>query len=143
MAEMKELFQSADWKKEKHVPVISAPDSVKKGEFLKVTVTIGKEIAHPNETKHHIAWLEVYFMPDGEKFPYQIGRAEFTAHGASAEGPDTSTVYTHHEATVSFKTSKPGTIMRPAIATSTASGTAPRSWTFPDIKYRLDKAGGR
>ena len=50
-------------------------------------------------------------MPDGEKYPYQIGRAEFTAHGASAEGPDTSTVYTHHEATVSFKTSKPGTIM--------------------------------
>ncbi|MEI6156966.1 MAG: desulfoferrodoxin family protein, partial [Atribacterota bacterium] len=28
-----ELFQSADWKQEKHVPVIEGPDSVKKGEF--------------------------------------------------------------------------------------------------------------
>lgn len=110
MAELKDLFQSADWKVEKHVPVIEAPDKVKKGEIFKVTVTIGKEIAHPNKTEHHIAWIEVYFQADGEKFPYQIGKAEFTAHGASAQGPDTSTVYTHHEAGLSFKTDKPGTI---------------------------------
>ncbi|MBD3246696.1 MAG: Neelaredoxin [Candidatus Omnitrophica bacterium] len=110
MAEFKELFQSADWKQEKHVPVIDVPDSVKKGEFFKVTVTIGKEVAHPNKTEHHIRWIDVYFHPQGEKFPFQIGKAEFTAHGASAQGADTSTVYTHHEATMSFKTEKPGTI---------------------------------
>ena len=56
MAELKELLQSADWKKEKHVPVIDAPDSVKKSEFFKVTLTVGKEIAHPNTTAHHIRW---------------------------------------------------------------------------------------
>jgi superoxide reductase len=110
MGDFKELFQSADWKAEKHVPVIESPAKARKGEFFKVTVTVGKEIAHPNETKHHIRWISVYFHPEGEKFPYQIGRAEFTAHGASAQGPDTSTVYTHHEATVSFKTEKSGTI---------------------------------
>jgi superoxide reductase len=110
MAELKELFQSADWKKEKHVPVIEAPQKAPKGEFFQVKVTIGKEIAHPNETKHHICWVDIYFHPDGEKFPYQIGKTEFSAHGASAQGPDTSTVYTHHETVVSFKTDKPGTI---------------------------------
>lgn len=110
MAELKDLFQSADWKVEKHVPVIEAPDKVKKGEIFRVTVTIGKEIAHPNKTEHHIAWIEVYFQADGEKFPYQVGKAEFTAHGASTLGPDTSTVYTHPEAGLSFKTDKPGTI---------------------------------
>ncbi len=110
MAEFKELYQSADWKQEKHVPVIDAPDSVSKGEFFKVTATIGKEVAHPNETKHHIRWIALYFHPEGEKFPYEIGKTEFTAHGESAQGPDTSSVYTHHEMTISFKTDKPGTI---------------------------------
>jgi len=110
MGEMKELFQSADWKKEKHVPVIEAPQTVKKGEVVGVTVTVGKDIAHPNKTEHHIAWIDVYFQPDGEKFPCQIAKTEFTAHGASAQGPDTSTIYTHHAAVISFKTDKPGTI---------------------------------
>lgn len=87
-----------DWKKEKHVPVIDCPDAVTKGQMFKVTVTLGKEIAHPNETKHHICWIEAYFKPEGAKLPYQLGRFEFTAHGASVDGPDTSGVYTHHEA---------------------------------------------
>ncbi len=110
MADIKELFQSADWKKEKHVPVIEVPQKVKKGEFFQVKVSIGKEIAHPNKTEHHISWIDVYFQPEGDKFPYQIGKAEFAAHGASTQGPDTSTVYTHHEVILSFKTDKPGTI---------------------------------
>lgn len=110
MAELKELFQSADWKAEKHVPVIEAPDKAKKGEFFRVVAAIGKQIAHPNKTEHHISWIEVYFLPEGEKFPYQIGRVEFLAHGASVQGPDTSSVYTHHEVALSFKTDKSGVI---------------------------------
>jgi superoxide reductase len=109
--DIKEMFQTADWKKEKHVPVIESPASAKKSEFFQVKVTVGKEIAHPNKTEHHIAWIEVYFLADGEKFPYQIGRAEFTSHGASANGPDTSSIYTHAETVLNFKTDKPGTIM--------------------------------
>ena len=110
MADFRELFQSADWKQEKHVPVIEVPEKVKKGEFFDVKVTIGKEIAHPNKTEHHIRWIAVYFHPREGKFPFHLGTAEFTAHGESAEGPDTSTVYTHHQAMLSFKTDKPGTI---------------------------------
>jgi len=110
MADLKDLFQSADWKQEKHVPVIDAPDTVKKGEFFKITVMVGREIAHPNKTEHHIRWIGVYFQPKGEKFPYQIGRFEFDAHGESAQGPDTSTVYTHPEVALSFKTDKPGVL---------------------------------
>jgi superoxide reductase len=110
MAEFKNPFQTADWKQEKHVPVIEAPDKVKKGEFFKLTASVGKEIPHPNTTQHHIRWIEVFFLPEAEKFPYQIGRFEFTAHGESAQGPDTSTVYTQHEVILGFKTNKPGKI---------------------------------
>lgn len=110
MGDLKDLLQSADWKAEKHVPVIEVPDKAEKGEFFKISVTVGKEIAHPNKTEHHISWIEVYFQPQGEKFPYQLGRAEFLSHGASVNGPDTSTVYTHPEVSVVFKTEKPGTV---------------------------------
>lgn len=108
MAEFKDLLQSADWKTEKHIPVIDAPDSVKKGEFFKVTITVGKEIAHPNTTEHHIRWASLYFQPANEKFPYQIGKCEFTVHGESAQGPNTSTIFTHPEAVFTFKTEKSG-----------------------------------
>lgn len=111
MAELKELFQSADWKKEKHMPVIESVDNIKKGDSLKVTVTVGKEIAHPNTTEHHIRWIEVFFLPDGEKFPLQVGRFDFTSHGESAQGPNTSTVYTHPEVICTVKTEKGGSLM--------------------------------
>ena len=111
MAGFKDLFQAADWKAEKHVPVIEAADKVKKGELVKINITVGKEIPHPNTTEHHIAWLAVFFHPKGEKFPYQIAKIEFAAHGASVQGPNTSTIFTASQAVFSFKTDKPGLIL--------------------------------
>ncbi len=111
MAELKDLFQIADWSKEKHVPAIEAADSVKKGDVITVSITVGKVIAHPNTTEHHIRWAALFFMPDGEKFPYQIGRFEFDAHGESAQGPNMSTIYTNPELTMTMKTEKSGTLM--------------------------------
>jgi len=111
MASFKELIQTADWKTEKHVPVIEGPDKVKKGECAEISLSVGKQIAHPNTTEHHIAWVELYFQPQGEKFPYQVGRFEFTAHGASAQGPNVSTVYSCPQAKVCFKTEKSGVLL--------------------------------
>ncbi|UCG29145.1 MAG: class II SORL domain-containing protein [candidate division WOR-3 bacterium] len=110
MQEISNIFQSADWKKEKHVPVIEAPVKVGKGMDIVVKVTVGKEIAHPNTTEHHISSIDVYFHPDGSKFPYSLGRFEFCSHGASTDGPNTSTVYTHPTATITFKTDKSGSL---------------------------------
>lgn len=110
MKQIGELFQSADWKAEKHVPVIEIPAKVKKEENIKMKVSVGKQIPHPNTTEHHIAWIEVLFLPDGEKFPFHLGRFEFMAHGASGQGPNTSTVYTHPEVSVTFKTEKQGIV---------------------------------
>ena len=108
MNAIKDLFQSADWKAEKHVPVIEVAQGGEK--TFKVTVEVGKEITHPNTTEHHINWIEVYFKPEGDKFPYQISKVGFTAHGASAQGPNTSTVYTDPVVTINLKTEKSGTI---------------------------------
>ena len=111
MTTLAEKIQTADWKKEKHVPVIECPDTVKAGELFTVKVSLGKEIAHPNTTEHHIRWIEVFFHPEGEKFTYHVGRFEFCAHGESTAGANQGPVYTNHEVTASLKVSKPGTLL--------------------------------
>ncbi|QJT09342.1 class II SORL domain-containing protein [Oceanidesulfovibrio marinus] len=111
---MGELFKTDDWKTEKHVPVIECPESVPAGEMFDIKVTLGKEVAHPNTTEHHIQWINVYFMPDGGKAAFQIGAFEFSAHGQDAKGPNEGPVYTHHGVTFSMKTSAPGTVVASA-----------------------------
>jgi superoxide reductase len=115
MSEISELIQKADWKLEKHVPVIEAPDAVKAGEVFEVKVTLGKEIAHPNTTEHHISWIDLYFHPEGEKFPHLVGRFEFAAHGESVAGPNQGPVYAHHQVTAALKVSKGGTLQALAL----------------------------
>ncbi len=114
MAEFKDLFKSEDWKREKHVPVIEVEGKAKKGAPASIKVSVGKEIPHPNTTAHHIRWIEVYFLPRGEKFPYQLGRFEFASHGESTLGADTSSVYTDSRVALNFKTDKSGTIFASA-----------------------------
>lgn len=109
-----QCFQTADWKNEKHVPVITAPDSVAADELFQVELAIGKEIAHPNTTEHHIRWIQLFFKPEGEKFAAQVGVFEFTAHGESAAGADQGAVHTHHAVSAVLKINKPGVL----IATS-------------------------
>ena len=115
MKQLGELVQTADWKSEKHVPLIECQDTVESGEIFPVKVTLGKEIAHPNTTAHHIRWISIFFHPEGEKFPYQVSHIEFTSHGESVEGADTSTVYTHHRCEISLKTDKCGTLYAMAL----------------------------
>jgi superoxide reductase len=111
MVNFHELIQEADWKIEKHVPVIECSEIVTADQMVDVTIGIGKEVAHPNTTAHHIPWISLYFLPKNEKFPYQLGHYTFLSHGASAKGNDTSSIYTHHQLTTTFKTSKAGTLI--------------------------------
>jgi superoxide reductase len=111
MANLGDLLQSADWKTEKHVPVIEGPDKVSKAQAINIGVSVGKQIAHPNTTEHHIRFIEVYFLAAGEKFPNQLVRFELNAHGESVQGPNTSTVFSEPKVSVAFKTEKSGVIM--------------------------------
>lgn len=115
LTKIADLVKTADWKMEKHVPVIDCVDEVAADEVFEVKVTIGKEIAHPNTTEHHINWISLYFQPEGEKFPYQVGHYEFTAHGASVQGPNTGAIYAHHALTTWVKINKPGTLFAVSI----------------------------
>jgi superoxide reductase len=93
MSDFAGLIKTADWKAEKHVPVIEAPDAVSAADFVTVTVSVGKEIRHPNTTEHFINWIELFFKPeDGPAI--SLGRADFSAHGESAKGANQGPAYT-------------------------------------------------
>jgi len=111
MTQVSEFMQQADFKKEKHVPIIETAPKLKKGEPVEVSLSIGKEVSHPNTTQHHIRWISLFFLPDGEQYPIQIGDLIFTAHGSSVQGADSSSVYAHHKGVLVFKTEKPGTLL--------------------------------
>ncbi len=115
MKKIGELYQTADWKAEKHVPVIECPDRVTADEMFDVKVSLGKEVAHPNTTEHHIRWIQLFFHPEGEKFAYQVGNFEFTAHGEAVAGANEGPVYTNHSVTANMKVKKPGTLHAVAL----------------------------
>lgn len=55
-----ESRESANDLEKKHLPIISAPQQVKKGESFEVTVEVGKLVEHPNESGHFIQFIELY-----------------------------------------------------------------------------------
>lgn len=111
---LSEFVKTADWKSEKHVPVIVCADITPAGTPVDITVTVGKEIAHPNTTNHHISWIALHFVPAGAKASVEIGRCEFSAHGASVEGPDKGIAYTDSTLSIRAKLAVSGTLFATA-----------------------------
>lgn len=67
-----DVDQAGDLEK-KHLPVISAPERVSRGEQFEVTVEVGKLLEHPNEPGHFIQFIELYA---GDTY---LARMDFTA----------------------------------------------------------------
>jgi superoxide reductase len=107
VAKIGDLYQEADWKAEKHAPVLECPASASADQAVTITASVGKEIAHPNTTEHHIAWIEIHFKPDSDKFAHQLSVNRFTAHGESVKGANEGAAFTEPfcQATVKFKES--------------------------------------
>ncbi len=110
MSKLSDYVKSDDWKNEKHVPVIDAPDQFKAGEWTTVNVMVGKEEPHPNTTEHFIDWIALHFVPEGAKLSYEITRCEFSAHGQAVSGPNTGPSYTDSSVTIRVKLDKPGVL---------------------------------
>jgi superoxide reductase len=102
-----ELTKTADFKLEKHVPVIEAGEG--KDGVYNITVTVGKDIAHPNTTEHFIAWISLYLKTkDGKVF--ELGKADFSAHGQAADGANKGPVHTEPAAVFKVKLQSAGTL---------------------------------
>lgn len=100
MSQLGPLFQIEEGRRERHIPVIDCPENVAAGKPFAISVTIGKDVNHPNTTDHHIKWVQVFFRPENDKFSYQIAHCDFAAHGDSAAGPGKGPVVTDHRVSV-------------------------------------------
>ncbi len=108
-----ELVKSADYKSEKHVPVIVLPSKIVAGEAFEVEVSVGKEIAHPNTTEHFINWISVYFKP-AEGNLINVARFEYMTHGEAVAGANQGPAYAEPCSKFVLKLKTPGKL----IATS-------------------------
>lgn len=106
-----DYLQTADWKSEKHAPVIECPETVEVDSEFNVTLTIGKEIPHPNTTEHHIEWIQLFFKPEKGKFPFEVGKFDFSGHGASIKGANEGPLYTEPKLNVTVRLKESGTLM--------------------------------
>jgi superoxide reductase len=104
MSTLGNYLQTGDWKGEKHVPVIHAPDKVKAGEGFELKLSIGDAIKHPNTLEHHIAWMKVFYLADGSKFPLELANFDFRAHGEFD-------AFTEPEGTAFVKLNKSGKLL--------------------------------
>ena len=59
----------------KHLPIITAPDRVKAGEWFDVAVEVGKLLEHPNEQGHFIRFIDLYA---GDKYLSRLSVAAGT-----------------------------------------------------------------
>lgn len=95
-----ETVKAGDWKNEKHVPVLHV--ETEEG-LLKIHALVGEEIEHPNTFEHYIAWIKVFFQPEGSAAPIEVGSYNFSAHG---EGE----LLSKPEVYATVKTDKKGTV---------------------------------
>jgi len=103
--------QSADWKSEKHVPVIEVKGPAKKGESFEVELSVGAEIPHPHTTEHHIRYIQLFFRPEDEKFIVHLGTFQFEAHGESVEGANAGSAKCEPKTTATITLEKPGELV--------------------------------
>ena len=55
--EFKQLHKTYD---PKHTPKLTAPDSVKRGQWFEVTVAVGAGGEHPSLAEHHVRYIALY-----------------------------------------------------------------------------------
>lgn len=107
---LSEFVKSADWANEKHVPVIDCAGEVEAGQPFAVTVTVGKQIPHPNTANHFIAWIALHFVPDGAKTSIEVARCDLSAHGAAMAADATGPVKTGAKLSVDVALAASGTL---------------------------------
>ena len=105
-----DVLRSGDWKSEKHVPVIEAPDKVAAAQPVEIKVSIGEELPPPNTAEHHIRWIKLLFPPS-EGLTIELADVQFTIHGEGLKGPADGPCYTEPSAKVPVRLKQSGTLL--------------------------------
>ena len=114
MSTLGNAIKRADFKLEKHAPLIEIAGDIKSGEIFSITASVGKDIRHPNTTEHFISSIELWFKPEGSGSVISLGRSEFNAHGESASGANQGPAFTEPSFTTKVQLKASGTLIATA-----------------------------
>ena len=106
---LSEVVRSGDWKSEKHVPVIEAPESAQADQPVKIGVSIGADNPHPNTAEHHIRWIKLLFQPQ-EGFTFELADIQLSGHGEGLKSGHEGPVYSDPFVKVTVRLKESGTI---------------------------------
>lgn len=106
-----EFIRSGDYHGEKHVPAIEAPAKVTAEEVFVVSVSVGKEIPHPNKPEHHISWMQLFYKPTDGKYVIELAKFDFTAHSAAMDLAVPGPALTEPNGSVLVRLTKSGTLV--------------------------------
>jgi superoxide reductase len=110
MEKVQDLTAPGQKKQKLHLPVIEAPDKVKKGEYFNSRVVVNKDIAIPNEIDPPRFWFTVYFLPNESERLYQVVQPLFAIQKEAVEGIDSIHNRILYQASLQLKPEKTGTI---------------------------------
>ena len=105
-----ETIRDGDFKAEKHVPTIDAPDKIKAGEEALVKVMVGEEIKHPNTPLHHISWIQLFFKPDNGTVA-DVAKFCYAAHGDTMNLDTPGCILAEPASCVKIHPAKSGTLL--------------------------------
>ncbi|NLV81989.1 MAG: Neelaredoxin [Synergistaceae bacterium] len=105
-----DYIKTADFKVEKHIPVLSMPAKVKAGELFEIKADIGKVIPHPNTPDHFISWIQFFYKPADGKFLVDLGKCYFASHSESLKPEVPGIASTEPFCSMKVKLAKSGTI---------------------------------
>lgn len=94
----------------KHLPLIEAPDKVRKGEFFDFKVVINKDMTGSDKTDAQRFWFTVYFLPQDSGIPYQVVKPLFATQEEPEEKKEPLENSILYQASFQFKTEKTGNI---------------------------------
>lgn len=106
-----EVIRDGDFKAEKHVPTIEAPEKIKLGEEALVKVSVGKEIKHPNTPLHHISWIQLYFKADDATPVVDVAKFYYNSHSDTMNLDNPGCASAEPASCVMFKPTKSGTLI--------------------------------
>lgn len=105
-----DIFRKSDGSPESHIPIIDVSENPRKGQSIRITVSVGRKAPHPNSIEHHIRWIDLFFLPIDDKCLFQIGRFYFTSFEEMERRCGGGTVHFPCEVTCTIRTETSGTI---------------------------------
>jgi superoxide reductase len=97
-------------KEQKHLPLIEAPNKVKRGENFDFEITVNQDMTVRRRGDQQRFWITVYFLPQESSIAYKVVQPLSAAQKEVRKDSDSPPSPILYKASFQLKTEKAGTI---------------------------------